>query len=152
MPLQEADQVQMTEAQLARDGWPNADEQAAGYTQPRFSCLIAEDERSKQPCGFALFFYNYSTWEGMGVYLEDLYVSPAARGAGVGTRLIKAVAQVAVEHNCARLQWQVIDFNKAGLDFYVNRVGARERVETGDAKWMNMIMDRAALAKFTSSL
>lgn len=55
--------MEMTEAQLARDGWPNAEEVAAGFTQPRFSCLIAEPQGGGEPCGFALFFFNYSTWQ-----------------------------------------------------------------------------------------
>lgn len=75
----------------------------------RFECLFAEvqAEDCMTVVGFALYFHNYSTWEGLGVYLEDLYVQPAFRSRGIGTALIKGVAQAAEIRGCARLQWQV---------------------------------------------
>ena len=127
------------------------------------------------------------------MYLEDLYVKPDARGGGIGTELIRAIAQTAQDRNCARFQWQVIDWNDPAIgalshtalssdhrwgdphppsrkrrahatyralsvrialdraDFYRERLGARERLETNDAKWLNYIMDREAIQKFLSS-
>ncbi|MFB9235347.1 GNAT family N-acetyltransferase [Plantactinospora siamensis] len=75
------------------------------------------------PLGYALWFLNFSTWAGVhGVYLEDLYVRPAARGTGAGRRLLAALAQVCVERGYERLEWVMIDWNPAG-DFY-RAVGA----------------------------
>ncbi len=75
----------MTVEQLERDGWPSAEQRDAGH-QARFETLFAEV--AGVVVGFALFFHNYSTWEGTGVYLEDLYVKPKHRGKGVGTALV----------------------------------------------------------------
>jgi GNAT superfamily N-acetyltransferase len=102
------DAVTATEAGLQRDGFgPN----------PFYRCLIADEDG--QPAGFALYFFNYSTWLGRpGIYLEDLYVLPEFRGRGIGKALLKQVAAVAVEKNCQRLQWVVLDWNKLAIDFY----------------------------------
>jgi GNAT superfamily N-acetyltransferase len=102
------DAVKATEAGLLRDGFgPN----------PFYSCLIAEQD--SKPAGFALYFFNYSTWLGRpGIYLEDLFVLPAFRSMGIGKALLKQVAAVAVEKNCQRLQWEVLDWNKLAIDFY----------------------------------
>src|SRR5271169_1361674 len=88
------DAVVATEEGLLRDGFgPN----------PFYSCLIAD--RDGQPAGFALFFYNYSTWEGRpGIYLEDLFVLPAYRGKGIGKALLVKLASIAVEESCARFE------------------------------------------------
>lgn len=69
--------------------------------------------------GFALFFHNFSTWEGKpGIYLEDLFVRPAARGRGYGRALLARLAAVALERGCARLEWSVLDWNAAAIGFY----------------------------------
>lgn len=69
--------------------------------------------------GFALFFHNYSTWRGhKGLYLEDLYVQPDFRGVGLGRALFARVAKIAVERNCPRLEWNVLDWNEPALKFY----------------------------------
>lgn len=79
--------------------------------------LIAE--WNQEPVGFALFFHNFSTWLGKkGIYLEDLYVQPHLRGKGIGKALLKAIAQIAVERNCGRVEWSVLDWNKPAIDFY----------------------------------
>ena len=103
------DQVTATEEGLLRDGFG---------PQHFYECLIAELDG--RPTGFALYFYNYSTWRGQpGIYLEDLFVEPELRGLGVGKALLERVARVALEKGCRRLQWQVLDWNKPAIDFYV---------------------------------
>ena len=69
--------------------------------------------------GFALFFYSFSTFLGRpGLYLEDLFVTPAARGRGVGRALLQWLAQLALERGCGRLEWAVLDWNEAAIRFY----------------------------------
>lgn len=71
------------------------------------------------PVGFALFFHNYSTFRGKsGIYLEDLFVRPEFRGRGYGKLLLATLARLAVERNCARLEWSVLDWNTPAIDFY----------------------------------
>ena len=85
--------------------------------RPYAEVVIAEEDGA--PLGFALFFHNFSTWEGKpGVYLEDLYVTPDARGKGVGKLLLSHLAKVAVERDCARLEWWVLDWNEPAINFY----------------------------------
>ena len=84
--------------------------------------LIAEKRR--EPVGFALFFHNFSTFVGRpGIYLEDLYVRPAARGSGIGKALLVRLARIAVERGCGRLEWAVLDWNEPAIGFY-RRLGA----------------------------
>lgn len=74
--------------------------------------------------GFALFFHNFSTWAGRrGLYLEDLYVTPAARRAGVGKALLRHLAGLAIDRDCARFEWAVLDWNTPAIEFY-DAVGA----------------------------
>ncbi|MGH9599237.1 MAG: GNAT family N-acetyltransferase [Terracidiphilus sp.] len=102
------DAVTATEADLARDGFgPN----------PYYQCLIAEHDG--QPAGFAFFFFDYSTWIGRpGIYLEDIFVYPELRGRGIGKALLRRVAAIALEKGCARLKWEVLDWNTPAIDFY----------------------------------
>jgi GNAT superfamily N-acetyltransferase len=80
---------------------------------------IAEDDVSGEPVGFALWFLNFSTWKGVhGLYLEDLYVRPEARGGGHGRALLAALAQICVERGYARLEWSVLDWNEPSIGFY----------------------------------
>jgi len=73
----------------------------------------------KKPVAFALYFYNYSTFKGKrGLYLEDIFVIPEMRGNGIGRQLLKRLAQIAKENECARLEWSVLDWNKPAIDFY----------------------------------
>src|SRR3954464_1336491 len=77
-----------------------------------------------EPAGFALFFHNYSTFLGKpGLYLEDLFVVPSARGTGIGKALLRRVAQVARDRDCGRLEWAVLDWNEPAIAFY-KRIGA----------------------------
>ena len=82
-----------------------------------FQCILAEVDG--EPVGFALYFFNYSTWRGQqGIYLEDLYVQPERRGAGFGLALLRQLSAVAVHHGCSRLDWQVLDWNQPSIEFY----------------------------------
>ncbi len=84
--------------------------------------LIAEHDGA--PAGFALFFHNFSTFLGKpGIYLEDLYVKPAFRGAGIGKKLLVRLASLAVGRGCGRLEWWVLDWNELAIGFY-RSVGA----------------------------
>ena len=104
----EPDAVVATEEGLLHDGFgPN----------PYYFCLIAENDGL--PAGFALYFFNYSTWMGRpGIYLEDLFILPVFRGLGLGKALLKQVAAIAIEKDCRRLQWEVLDWNTPAIDFY----------------------------------
>jgi GNAT superfamily N-acetyltransferase len=100
--------VVATEEGLLRDGFgPN----------PFYFCLIAEHDG--QPAGFALYFFNYSTWMGRpGLYLEDLFVHAGVSRPGDRQGAAESVAAIAVEKDCARLQWEVLDWNTPAIDFY----------------------------------
>ena len=80
-------------------------------------CIVAkEDERA---VGFALFFHNFSTFLGRkGLYLEDLYIKPECRGRGYGKALLVHLAKLAVERNCGRFEWSVLDWNTPSIEFY----------------------------------
>jgi len=85
--------------------------------RPAAEALIAEI--AGKAVGFALFFHNFSTWTGRrGLWLEDVYVTPEARGTGVGGKLLRRLAQIARERDCARLEWWVLDWNAPAIDFY----------------------------------
>ncbi len=93
----------------------------------------------EQPVGFALFFHNFSTFLARpGIYLEDLYVKPEAQGKGIGKELMVRVARLAVERDCGRFEWAVLDWNEPSIEFY-RRLGAVPQAEwtvqrlTGDA-------------------
>jgi len=108
--------------------------------RPYAEVLIGEVDGVAQ--GFALFFHNFSTFEGKpGIYLEDLFVRPEARGAGLGKALLARLAALAVERDCARLEWSVLDWNEPSIGFY-KALGARLLNE-----WTGMRVDGAALAQ-----
>lgn len=108
--------------------------------RPYAEVLIGEIDGVAQ--GFALFFHNFSTFEGRpGIYLEDLFVRPAARGSGLGTALLVKLAAEAVERDCARLEWSVLDWNAPAIGFYKS-LGARSMDE-----WTVMRLDGAALTQ-----
>lgn len=76
--------------------------------------------------GFALFFNNFSTFLGRaGIYLEDLYVKPEYRGSGIGKKILRKLAKIAVERGCGRLEWWCLDWNKPSIDFYLS-LGAEQ--------------------------
>mmetsp|Transcript_22855 Transcript_22855/g.68339 ORF Transcript_22855/g.68339 Transcript_22855/m.68339 type:complete len:185 (-) Transcript_22855:9-563(-) len=122
--------VEVTEDELRRDGFG---------AQPVFRCLLAEVEGVA--IGFALFFYNYSTWQGRCIYLEDLYVDESARGTGTGTLLLKTVAAIAHVEGCKRMSWQALDWNTPALDFY-KALGAN-RLDS----WVNLRLGEKELTQ-----
>jgi GNAT superfamily N-acetyltransferase len=95
--------------------------------RPAAEVLIAYLD--EEPVGFALFFHNYSTWLGKrGIYLEDLFVRPPARKHGVGFALLRELARIAIERNCGRVEWAVLNWNELAINFY-KRIGARPQDE-----------------------
>ncbi|WP_369940877.1 GNAT family N-acetyltransferase [Xanthomonas medicagonis] len=102
-------------------------------------------EAGGQPVGYAVYFYNYSTWLGRnGLYLEDLYVDPAHRGVGAGKALLQHLARQAVAEGCGRFEWSVLDWNQPAIDFY-EAVGARAQDE-----WTVYRLQGEALARFAA--
>ncbi|MFE6223693.1 MULTISPECIES: GNAT family N-acetyltransferase [unclassified Streptomyces] len=96
--------------------------------RPAAFAHLAETEDGK-PVGFALWFLNFSTWRGVhGIYLEDLYVRPEARGGGHGKALLTELARICVERGYERLEWSVLKWNKPSIDFYES-LGARPQEE-----------------------
>jgi GNAT superfamily N-acetyltransferase len=92
---------------------------------PRPSCEVIIAEQEGAAVGFALFFHNYSTFlTKPGIYLEDLFVRPEARGSGVGRALLARLAELAVERGCGRLEWAVLKWNQPAIGFY-EKLGAR---------------------------
>jgi GNAT superfamily N-acetyltransferase len=102
------DQVDATAGDIERDLFG---------ASPRVFCDIAEADG--KPAGFALWFYNYSTFRGRyGIYLEDLFVRPAYRGRGLGKDLLANLAKRAVAEKCSRVEWSVLDWNEPSIAFY----------------------------------
>jgi GNAT superfamily N-acetyltransferase len=127
----EADKVVATEALL---------HEAMFGERPVAEAVIAE--RDGAALGMALFFHNFSTWTGWkGLYLEDLYVTPEARGSGVGAALLKHLAGIALDRGCTRFEWSVLDWNKRAIEFY-HAMGAEAMNE-----WTVNRVSGAALAK-----
>jgi GNAT superfamily N-acetyltransferase len=94
---------------------------------PRAYAVMCRD--GDIPIGFALYFYNFSTWLGRhGLYLEDLYVTPEHRGKGAGKALLQHLAGIAVAEGCGRFEWSVLDWNQPSIDFYES-VGAKPQSE-----------------------
>ena len=104
-------------------------------------------EKNDVPLGFAVYFFNYSTWLGRrGLYLEDLYVSPAYRRAGAGKALLKHLARVARSQGCGRLEWSVLDWNMPAIRFYES-IGAEPLNE-----WVGYRLAGEALDRFADGL
>ncbi|MFC0269725.1 GNAT family N-acetyltransferase [Kushneria aurantia] len=131
-----ADQVVATEARLAKSLFGD---DAVGHA------LIAE--RGGEAIGHAIYFFSYSTWlAGPQLWLEDLYVTPAARGQGAGLVLMREAAGIAAKRGCLRMDWQVLDWNTAAIDFY-RAIGAQERSE-----WLDYRLEGEALKRFAEGV
>ena len=112
--------------------------------EPYFRCLIAEWQGNV--AGFALYFFQYSTWEGRpALYLEDLFVRETYRKLGIGKGLLQRLAEIAIEQGCTRFQWECLDWNKPSLDFYES-IGAKVLRE-----WLNLRMTTEAIQALASS-
>lgn len=93
------------------------------FGERRVAEVLIAEERG-EPLAFALFFHNFSTFLGRpGIYLEDLFVRPAARGRGIGRALLERLARIAMERGCGRMEWSVLDWNEPAIGFY-RRLGA----------------------------
>lgn len=104
-------------------------------------CLLDD-----KPAGFAVYFYNYSTWLGKrGLFLEDLYVSPEFRGLGAGKALLHHLAREAVDKGCGRFEWNVLDWNTPAIEFYES-IGALPQSE-----WTGYRLTGDALTRFAGS-
>ena len=111
--------------------------------RPFAEVILAED--AGQVVGFALFFHNFSTWTGKpGIWLEDLFVRPEHRGKGHGKALLIELACLAVERNCGRLEWSVLDWNEPSIQFY-RSLGARPMDE-----WTTYRVDGDALRRLAA--
>ncbi len=100
------------------------------FGEPRY-CEVVLACLGEEPMGFALFFHNFSTFLGLpGIYLEDLFVLPSARGRGVGQQLLRWLAREAVKRGCGRLDWSVLDWNEPAIRFY-KTLGATPMSEWG---------------------
>ena len=106
--------------------------------------LICEED--KKPIGYAVYFYNYSTWLGKnGIYLEDLYITESKRGKGAGKALLKHIAKMAVNEGCERFEWSCLDWNKPSRDFYES-IGAVAKTE-----WIGYRLEGNTLVNFANS-
>ncbi|AWN15838.1 GNAT family N-acetyltransferase [Salinisphaera sp. LB1] len=105
--------------------------------------LMAEVQ--DEPVGFAVYFLNFSTWLGRhGIFLEDLYITPSARGQGHATRLLRHLARMAVEHGYGRFEWNVLDWNAPAIAFYES-IGA-----TPQSEWIGYRLEGERLKAFAS--
>jgi GNAT superfamily N-acetyltransferase len=130
----EPDAVVATEEDFLRDGFGPS---------PAFHVHLVELDGAV--VGFALWFFSYSTWIGRKcLYLEDLFVRPAARGKGAGLALMKKLARVALDAGCKRFVWQVFDWNQPSIDFY-EKLGAKILRE-----WLSVRLDGEALERLAS--
>jgi GNAT superfamily N-acetyltransferase len=113
-------------------------------SSPQAECLIAHLD--DKPAGFALFFYNFSTWTGKrGIYLEDVFVRPEMRRHGVGEVLFKELATIAIARDCPRLEWAVLNWNEMAINFY-KKIGA-----TAKDDWTTFRLSGDTLTKLAES-
>lgn len=130
-----AAEVEATEAGLERTLFPT------DGTPPAAHCIVAFADGV--PAGFALYFFNYSTFLARpGLYLEDLFVPEKFRGQGVGKALLLHLAQIANARGCGRMEWAVLDWNQPAIEFYES-LGARRMLD-----WQVCRLTGAALTQY----
>jgi len=113
---------------------------------PNCSAEVLLALSNSEPVGFAVYFYNFSTWLGRpGLYLEDLFVRPAVRGKGYGRALLERLAQIAQERGCGRMEWAVLDWNDPAIQFY-RKLGAEPMNE-----WTVFRLTKDGIAKLANS-
>ena len=118
-----AQEVSVTAEELQRDG----------FSDPRrFEALIVWQD--KVPVAMAIYYHRYSTWKGLSLYLEDLYVDPEYREQGIASALMKYLCKAALARGCARFEWQVLDWNDGAIKFYKNMNASL------DEEWINCRM------------
>ncbi len=134
--------------------YENAESEVIANRSDIENSLFASDSTTRaiicnidnEPVGFAVYFFNYSTWLGKhGLYLEDLYVSPQHRGAGAGKALLKHLAEIALARDCGRFEWSVLDWNEPAIRFY-QAIGAKAQDE-----WVAYRLTGKALVELASS-
>ena len=130
----ELDLVTIQEGDVRRDGFGE---------HPRFRAFIAEVD--EQPAGYALFWPYYSTWEGPGLFLEDLFVRESFRGRGIGKALLAAVARIAVDEQCYGIHWEVLDWNVKAIEVY-KAMGAEFRDQ-----WRPVLLRGEALRRLAET-
>lgn len=128
--------------------YENAEHEAVATDDDIRRHVLAADSVAKaliceldgDPIGFAVYFFSYSTWLGKpGLFLEDLFVDPAQRGLGAGKQLLQHLARIAVDKNCGRFEWNVLNWNKSAIGFYQS-LGAQSQDE-----WMGYRLQGQAL-------
>ena len=129
----EPDAVIVTVDDLVRDGFSE---------NPLFQCFVAEEENNIT--GMALFYYRYSTWKGKTIHLEDLIVKESKRGTGAGFALYKEIIKQGKAENVRRIEWNVLDWNTAAIDFY-EKSGAKILED-----WRVVHMDETGIVNFLS--
>lgn len=129
---------------LENDVITSVEELQENIFKNNFAKVLMAEEDGK-PVGFALYFYNFSTFVGKpGIYLEDLFVEPEFRGKGYGKLLLIELAKIAEAENCGRLEWSVLDWNKPAIEFY-KALGAKPMDE-----WTVFRLDKAGIANLSS--
>lgn len=126
------DEVTITEQQLEQDGFSE---------NPVFKVILAET--AHETLGMAFYFFSYSTWKGLCVYLEDIIVKNQYRGNGIGEILFKEVIKIAKEKKAKRLQWQVLNWNEPAINFYRKKLDA-----VLDDTWVNCKLTEQQIIDF----
>ena len=128
------DEVIVTERQLINDGFGDV---------PRFEVYLAKDESNNdETVGLCFFSYKYSTWKGLSLYLEDLFILEKARRNGIAKEFIRLLCLKAKDMGCQRFEWQVLDWNQPAIDFY-KQIGV-----TLDPEWINVRMTPKEIDSF----
>jgi GNAT superfamily N-acetyltransferase len=129
------DEVLVDEQDLINDGFSGV---------PRFETLVCF--KDGEPAGMALFYHRYSTWKGTSLYLEDIFIDPKYRRLGIATSLMNLLCELAVERNCERFEWQVLDWNQPAIDFYA------AMKPTFDSEWINVKMTLNQTKEYLNSI